>query len=52
VLALEWPLPWLKDTAVYRAFPLRFALYPVMAVPAFLQYQTTDPAFYLLIATA
>jgi len=52
ILALEWPLPFIKDKAFQRAFGLRFALYPIMAVAAFLQYQCTDPAFYLLIGTA
>jgi hypothetical protein len=51
-LALEWPLPFLPSMAIQRAFGLRFALYPIMAVAAFIQYQCTDPAFYLLIGTA
>lgn len=49
---LEWPLPWLKDTPLYRAFALRFAIYPIVALFALLQYQATNAAFYLLIATA
>jgi len=52
VLSLEWPLPWLKGTPVYRAFALRFAAYPIIALFALLQYQATNAAFYLLIATA
>lgn len=52
ILALEWPLPFIKDKALHRAFALRFALYPIMAVAALIQYQCTDPAFYLLIGTA
>jgi hypothetical protein len=52
ILALEWPLPFIKDKAFHRAFALRFALYPIMAVAALIQYQCTDPAFYLLIGTA
>jgi len=52
VLCLEWPLPWLKETPVYRAFALRFAAYPIIALFALLQYQATNAAFYLLIATA
>jgi len=52
ILALEWPLPFIRDKALHRAFALRFALYPIMAVAALIQYQCTDPAFYLLIGTA
>jgi hypothetical protein len=49
---MEWPLPFIKDTAVQRAFALRFALYPILAVVALLQYQCTNASFYLLIGTA
>lgn len=52
ILALEWPLPLIKDKPFQRSFGLRFALYPIMAVAALLQYQCTDPGFYLLIGTA
>jgi len=52
LLAFEWPLPFIKGKAFHRAFALRFALYPILAVAAFIQYQCTDPAFYLLIGTA
>jgi len=51
VLSLEWPLPFLKGTALQRAFAVRFAVYPIIAVGALLQYQCTNASFYLLIAT-
>lgn len=52
VLLLEWPLPFLKDTALQRAFAVRFAVYPIIATVALLQYQCTNASFYLLIGTA
>jgi hypothetical protein len=52
LLAYEWPLPFFSGTAFHRAFALRFALYPIISAMAFLQYQCTDPSFYLLIGTA
>jgi hypothetical protein len=52
ILGLEWPLPFLKGTALQRAFAIRFALYPIVSVIALIQYQCTNAAFYLLIGTA
>jgi len=52
VLLLEWPLPMLNDSMVQRAFSIRFALYPIIAIIALIQYQCTNASFYLLIATA
>jgi len=52
ILALEWPLVLLKDTGLQRAFAVRFALYPIFAVVALIQYQCTNASFYLLIGTA
>jgi len=52
VLALEWPLPWLKDTSFHRAFAVRFVAFPIMSLAALLQYQCTNAAFYLLIGSA
>jgi len=37
---------------MHRAYALRFALYPIISALAFVQYQCTDPSFYLLIGTA
>ena len=52
ILLLEWPLPFLKGHALQRAYSLRFAVYPIVAVLALIQYQCTDASFYLLIGTA
>jgi hypothetical protein len=52
ILVFEWPLPLFSDTMIYRAFSLRFAVYPIIAVIALIQYQCTNASFYLLIATA
>ena len=51
ILGLEWPLPFLKGTALQRAFAVRFALYPIISVTALIQYQCTNASFYLLIGT-
>lgn len=52
ILLLEWPLPFLKGTALQRAFAIRFSLYPIVAAIALIQYQATNASFYLLIGTA
>jgi hypothetical protein len=52
ILLLEWPLPLLDGTALQRAFAVRFAAYPIIAVLALIQYQCTNASFYLLIGTA
>jgi hypothetical protein len=52
ILSIEWPLPFLRHTPLYKAFVHRFVLYPVVAGVALLQYQATNAAFYLLIGTA
>jgi len=52
VLSIEWPLPFLKDTPLHKAFVHRFVVYPIFALMALLQYQATNAAFYLLIGTA
>jgi len=52
ILVLEWPLPFLQGLAFQRAFSVRFALYPIIAAVALIQYQCTNASFYLLIGTA
>src|SRR5437762_3813756 len=52
ILSLEWPLSYLKDTPLHRGFAVRFAVYPIIAAIALLQYQCTNASFYLLIGTA
>ena len=52
ILLLEWPLPFIKGNTLQRAYPLRFAVYPIVAVLALIQYQCTNASFYLLIGTA
>jgi len=52
ILLLEWPLPFIKGHALQRAYSLRFAVYPIVAVLALIQYQCTNASFYLLIGAA
>jgi hypothetical protein len=52
ILLLEWPLPFIKGHTLQRAYSLRFAVYPIVAVLALIQYQCTNASFYLLIGAA
>jgi len=52
ILAIEWPLPFLKETPLHRAFVHRLVVYPLVSLVAIVQYQATNAAFYLLIGTA
>jgi len=50
LLALEWPLPLFKGTALHRSMPLRIILLVVQAFLTVLYYQGTNAALYSLIA--
>ncbi|GAA97041.1 uncharacterized protein L969DRAFT_96928 [Mixia osmundae IAM 14324] len=52
MLAFEWPLPLLRQSALYRHHSVKITFYVVTAVLASLVYQSIDGAFYLLIAAA
>jgi len=49
MLALEWPLPFLKDLAIRRSFALKAVLLVMQAALAILFYQGTNVAIYSLI---
>jgi len=50
LLALEWPLPLLKGTSIYRSLIVRIVLLLGQAFVAILFYQGTNGAFWSLIA--
>jgi hypothetical protein len=49
-LALDYPAPFLKKTAIYRSFPLRIVLLLLQTFFAILYYQGTNGAIYSFIA--
>jgi len=50
MLALEWPLPLLKNLSIYRSLTLRAVFLLMQASLAILFYQGTNCAFWSLIA--
>lgn len=50
LLALEWPLPFLKGRAIYRSFIVRIIMLVNQAATAILFYQGTNAAIWSLIA--
>lgn len=42
IIALEWPLPFLKNTVFYRSIPLRPVLLMAQALIAIFFYQVGD----------
>jgi len=49
LLALEWPLPYVKDWSIRRSFVVRIVALVVQAALAILLYQGTNAAVYSLI---
>ncbi|KAI0330997.1 hypothetical protein GY45DRAFT_1322923 [Cubamyces sp. BRFM 1775] len=49
-LALDYPLPYLKNTAIHRSFPIRIVLLLLQTFFAILYYQGTNGALYSFIA--
>ncbi|RSH93164.1 hypothetical protein EHS25_007517 [Saitozyma podzolica] len=50
-LALEWPLPMLRRTAIHRSLTLRVVLYFLTAFVGIMVYQTVDCAIYFAITS-
>lgn len=50
MLAWEWPLGFLAGSSFHRSIEARLALLPLMALPAALLYQGSDPAGYYIVA--
>ncbi|RPD54768.1 hypothetical protein L226DRAFT_569017 [Lentinus tigrinus ALCF2SS1-7] len=50
LLALDYPLPFLKNSAIHRSFPIRIVLLLLQAFFAILYYQGTNGAIYSIIA--
>jgi len=50
MLALEWPLPFMKTLSIQRSFALKAVLLVMQASLAILFYQGTNVALYSLIA--
>ncbi|RDX41813.1 hypothetical protein OH76DRAFT_1411811 [Lentinus brumalis] len=50
LLALDYPAPFLKNTAIHRSFPIRIVLLLLQTFFAILYYQGTNGAIYSLIA--
>ncbi|KAI5478896.1 hypothetical protein MNV49_004530 [Pseudohyphozyma bogoriensis] len=51
-LGLEWPLPFVKGTAVHRSFALRGFFYVWCGFIAMLPYQTIDAGLFYAITAA
>ncbi|KAI0369664.1 hypothetical protein BV20DRAFT_967645 [Pilatotrama ljubarskyi] len=49
-LMLEYPAPFLKNTAIHRSFPIRIVLLLLQSFFAILYYQGTNGALYSFIA--
>jgi len=49
-LLLDYPAPFMKQTSLYRSFPLRVVLLLLQSFVAILFYQGTNAAIYGLIA--
>ncbi|KAI1785765.1 hypothetical protein LXA43DRAFT_103219 [Ganoderma leucocontextum] len=49
-IALDYPAPFLKNTAVHRSFPLRIVLLFMLTFLSILYYQGTNAAIYSFIA--
>ncbi|CDO72750.1 hypothetical protein BN946_scf184994.g2 [Trametes cinnabarina] len=49
-LALDYPAPFLKNTAIHRSFPIRIVLLLLQTFFAILYYQGTNGALYSFIA--
>ncbi|KAI8993866.1 hypothetical protein BD414DRAFT_411933 [Trametes punicea] len=49
-LALDYPAPFVKNTAIHRSFPIRIVLLLLQAFLAILFYQGTNGALYSFIA--
>ncbi|KAI0744252.1 hypothetical protein C8Q80DRAFT_1327072 [Daedaleopsis nitida] len=50
ILAFEYPVPFLKNTAIHRSFPVRIILLLLQTFFAILYYQGTNGAIYSFIA--
>ncbi|KAI0746050.1 hypothetical protein C8Q76DRAFT_640233 [Earliella scabrosa] len=50
LLALDYPAPFLKNTAIHRSFPIRIVLLLLLTFFANLFYQGTNGAIYSFIA--
>jgi len=48
-LAYEWPLKFIAGTAVHRSIEARLIFFPLSALAAVLQYQSTNAALYYII---
>jgi hypothetical protein len=45
-LAFEWPVKFFAGTSIHRSIEARLILYPLFALAAILQYQSTNAALY------
>jgi len=50
ILVVEYPLPMIKNTAMYRSLPMRVVLLTIQFVINILYYQGTNAAIWSLIA--
>jgi hypothetical protein len=50
IVAFEYPVPWIKGTAIHRSFVVRIVALLVQIVLAFLFYQGTNGAIWSLAA--
>lgn len=49
ILAWEWPLGLIAQTALHRSIEARLVIFPLAALAAALLYQATNPAIYYTI---
>ena len=48
-IAFEWPLKFIAGTSVHRSIEARLIMFPLSALAAVLQYQSTNAALYYII---
>ncbi|OCL10734.1 hypothetical protein AOQ84DRAFT_387306 [Glonium stellatum] len=48
-IAYEWPLKFIAGTPFHRSIEARLIIFPLSALAAVLQYQTTNAALYYVI---